>query len=61
MLCFYDEDKDRLAKKLDKTKKIKEISEATLLQKMVNTDIGCIIRNQIVLLILTNFLRASHS
>lgn len=38
MLCFYDEDKDRLAKKLDKTKKINEISEATLLQKMVNTE-----------------------
>ena len=38
MLCFYDEDKANRTKKLDKTRKIDEISNETLLKKMVNTE-----------------------
>jgi hypothetical protein len=38
MLCFYDEDKANRTKKLDKTRKIDEISNDTLLKKMINTE-----------------------
>ncbi len=38
MLCFYDEDKANRTKKLGKTRKIDEISNDTLLKKMINTE-----------------------